>query len=299
MMPLNDIRKLIFYIFSPTSLKNYLQNRFGPDSLWRSYVNKCSTAKRTAFLLSFDCDTELDIKVISSVIDQLDGIGVKPVLAVPGQLIQSGLEIYRSLADRGVEFINHGFVQHTHVKLPERIYESSFFYDKLSRKKIIEDITKGDETLTEFLGIVPKGFRTPHFGSFQKKSDLKFLWKLLRDMGYEYSSSTTPIFGIRNGPMVIREVVEFPMTGCPSWPIKVLDSWGFRFAPNRDVREQDFINQIQLMVDSIGKGNKLIINIYADPSQVYDWPEFFEAIAKLAPYAVESYMELFESISQS
>ena len=129
-------------------------------------------------------------------------------------------------------------------------------------KEIIEDITKGDETLTELLGIVPKGFRTPHFGSFQKKSDLKFLWKLLRDMGYEYSSSTTPIFGIRNGPMVIREVVEFPMTGCPSWPIKVLDSWGFRFAPNRDVREQDFINQIQLMVDSIGKGNKLIINIY-------------------------------------
>ena len=252
--------------------------------------------ERTAFLLSFDCDTELDFEVLPQVVTKLQAIGIKPVLAVPGELIEKGKNIYKQLAASGIEFINHGYVQHTHVRLPERIYTSSFFYHKLSRDEIVQDVKMGHEAICKNLGITPIGFRTPHFGSFQKRSELQFLWRLLQNMGYEFSSSTTPGVGIRKGPLWKERILELPVTGCPSWPTKVLDSWGFGFAPSRSVEKSDYINQIEKLEEEINKGRNLLINIYADPSQVYDWPEFFEALEKLAPYNVGCFKDLIDTV---
>lgn len=275
----------------------FFQNKYFPNYLWAKYIKRCSSVEKTAFLLSFDCDTELDFEVLPQVVSKLKAIGIKPVLAVPGELIEKGKNVYKQLAASGIEFINHGYVQHTDLQLPERIYISSFFYHKLSRDQIVQDVKKGHEAICKHLGITPIGFRTPHFGSFQKSSDLQFLWRLLQNMGYEFSSSTTPGVGIRKGPLWKERILELPVTGCPSWPTKVLDSWGFGFAPSRSVEKSDYINQIEKFEEEIKRGRNLVINIYADPSQVYDWPEFFEALEKLAPYNVGSFKDLIDTVS--
>jgi hypothetical protein len=41
----------------------------------------------------------------------------------------------------------------------------------------------------------------------------------------------------------------------------------------------------------LDEGMPIAVNLYGDPSQVFDWPEFFQAMAGLAPYAVSSYAE--------
>jgi len=250
------------------------------------------------FILSFDCDTELDIEVLPAVIKRLKEIGIQPVLAVPGELIKKGTDVYHSLAKTGIEFVNHGYVQHTQLELPERVYVSSYFYHSLSRAEIRSDIVLGHKAIQEILGVSPTGFRTPHFGSFQKKSQLDFLRRLLKELGYKYSTSTTPVVGIKKGPYFKTDVLEFPLTGCPNWPIKVLDSWGFAFAPKREVTKADYLDQISLMCHEIEAGNPLFINIYADPSQIYDWPEFFEAMLRLAPYNVGRYSEIVDKVGK-
>ena len=293
----NRVRNVATKLTSPSRVLLFLQNRYFPNYLWSKYLKRCSSIERTAFLLSFDCDTELDFEVLPQVVSKLQAIGIKPVLAVPGELIEKGKNVYKQLAASGIEFINHGYVQHTDLQLPERMYTSNFFYHKLSKDEIVQDVNRGHEAICKHLGITPIGFRTPHFGSFQKSSELHFLWRLLKNMGYEFSSSTTPGVGIRKGPLWKQRVLELPVTGCPSWPTKVLDSWGFGFAPSRSVEKSDYINQIEKLEEEISRGRNLIINIYADPSQVYDWPEFFEALEKLAPYNVGSFKDLIDTVS--
>ena len=293
----HKIYKVLSKLASPSTVYLFLLNRFFPNYLWERYMKRCSSLKRTAFLLSFDCDTELDIEVIPQVVAKLQAVGIKPVLAVPGELIEKGGQVYKILASSGIEFINHGYVQHTHIELPKRIYNSSFFYHKLSKAEISQDIKMGHEAILKNLGIRPTGFRTPHFGSYQKGYQLRFLRNLLQNMGYEFSSSTTPGTGIRKGPLWKDGIFELPVTGCPSWPTRVLDSWGFGFAPARAVEKPDYVNQIGKMLENINAGRNMVINIYADPSQVYDWPEFFEALEKLAPYNVGSFKDLIDTVS--
>ena len=294
---INKIGKVATKLASPSTVMLFLQNRYFPNYLWAKYIKQCSSIKKTVFLLSFDCDTELDIEVLPQVVAKLRDIGIKPVLAVPGELLEKGKEVYKQLATSGIEFINHGYVQHTQLELPQRIYNSTFFYHKLSKNQISRDIDKGHEAICKQIGITPIGFRTPHFGSFQKNSQLRFLWKLLQDRGYEFSTSTIPGVGIRKGPLWKNRILELPVTGCPSWPTKVLDSWGFGFAPSRSVEKPNYINQIDKLMEDIEAGRNLVINIYADPSQVYDWPEFFDALEKLAPYNVGSFRELIDTVS--
>ena len=291
------IYKIAIKLTNPSMVLLFLQNKYFPNYLWTKYLKQCSSIKKTVFLLSFDCDTELDIEVLPQVVEKLQAIGIKPVLAVPGELIERGEAVYKRFADSGIEFINHGYVQHTHLQLPERIYKSNFFYHKLSRSQISQDVKKGHEAICKHLGITPTGFRTPHFGSFQKNSELQFLWKLLQNMGYEFSSSTTPRVGIKKGPLWKEQILEVPVTGCPSWPTKILDSWGFGFAPFRSVEKQDYVKQIEMLLEDIEAGRNIVINIYADPSQVYDWPEFFETLETLAPYNVGSFKDLIDTVS--
>jgi hypothetical protein len=280
----------------PFKVLSFILNHFFPRFLWNRYLKQCDSINQTAFLLSFDCDTELDIQVLPGVIAKLNKIGIKPVLAVPGELIEKGKTVYKKLSEEGIEFINHGYVQHTHLELPQRRYHSSFFYHELSNSDIREDIRLGHNAIFEHLGVVPLGFRTPHFGSYQKKSQLRFLWECLGELGYEFSSSTTPIVGIRKGPLIKGRILELPVTGCPSWPIKVLDSWNFGFAPDRSVQKEDYLSEVRRIVADIRLGRKVVVNIYADPSQVYDWPEFFEALQKLAAYNVGNFKDLIDII---
>ena len=54
-------------------------------------------------------------------------------------------------------------------------YIPNFFYDKLDKKVIENDINEGDKAIRKVLKLEPIGFRTPHFGTFQSKSHLSYL----------------------------------------------------------------------------------------------------------------------------
>src|ERR1700748_823015 len=62
--------------------------------------------------LSFDCDTDLDPPATIEVMKLLDSLGIKATFAVPGVQLERGATIYREVAERGSEFMNHGHLPH-------------------------------------------------------------------------------------------------------------------------------------------------------------------------------------------
>jgi len=259
---------------------------------WRAAA-RAAGLDRPVFILSFDCDTEKDIAVGRDVFQRLQDRGITPVYAVPGALLEHGSDFYRLLAEAGCEFLNHGQAEHCRLT-PEGRYESTFFYDKLPRDAVRADIIAGHETLKRILGITARGFRTPHFGSFQAPQELAFLHRILRELGYRFSTSTGPLWGLRHGILRnVGDIVEIPLTGCREWPATILDSWSFRFAGGR-LTERDYLRQIAGFKCLMDEGEPIFVNLYADPSQVYDWPEFFEGIGGLSRYCLPSYERLLE-----
>jgi hypothetical protein len=271
--------------------------KVSPTLLWKFFQMQCSRTglKNPKYLLTFDCDTDLDISVVTDVHKRLSTLGITPVYAVPGELLERGLSSYRALAESGVEFLNHGYKQHTFVDSNRTSYTSTYFYDELSESEVIEDIERGHETLTNLMGITPKGFRTPHFGTFQSNSQLAFLHEKLHSMGYSFSSSTSPKYSYLKGPFFNQsDLLEIPVTGTPSWPLGILDSFNFRFAGSQHFTPEIFEKELTKAHEMMQVGLLARINMYADPSQVYDWDGFFDSVAKFSPFAVSNFASYIE-----
>lgn len=271
-----------------------------PRGLWKRYAALCAGAGLTgpAFILSMDCDTEKDIEVVEEVHTKLLDRGIMTIYAVPGELLEKGSAVYGRVAASGAEFLNHGYRQHTTFDEATAEYRSFFFYDTLPPEVIQKDVEKGHESVEMVLGRTPKGFRTPHFGSFQKAAQLSRLHSLLAAMGYLFSTSTMPGKAIWEGPTSQRYgLYEIPVTGCHDWPLRILDSWSFRFAPGRRLEEEDYILQAQKLADLLDEGTPCLINLYADPSQVHDWPEFFDVMGRFAEHNVASYEGLLDRVA--
>ncbi len=257
--------------------------------------------QRTYFILSFDCDTERDIEVVEAVHTRLADSGIVPVYAVPGQLLEQGVEVYRRLAQSGAEFLNHGYAIHSRYHPHTRTYESTLFYDRLPPAAVLDDIRRGHQAHLDVLGRAPQGFRVPHFATFQQPEHLAFLHRTLHEMGYTYSSSTMPRYGLRYGPLprMHTGLYEIPVSGCYDWPLKILDSWGFRYDPNRQVSEAMYRQQLHKMAAFFASQRRVgLLNYYADPSQVYDWPDFFASMEQLAPFALTSYRRLLQEVGK-
>jgi hypothetical protein len=243
------------------------------------------------FLLSFDCDTDLDIEVVESVHDKLGKLGIKPVYAVPGELLERGRAAYGRIAATGAEFINHGWAEHTRLDRETGVYDSFLFYDRQPQDWIAADIRRGHATVTGITGRAPTGFRTPHFGSYQKQEHLVFLHSELKKLGYKFSTSTIPFWGLRHGPVLHQfGLPEVPVSGTFERPLDILDTWTHRCLGAYG-GEAGYARQYQLYRDYMASGRPLLVNVYGDPSQVYDWPGFFDAVGQLAPWAVSSYAE--------
>jgi hypothetical protein len=278
----------------PVHAAVWLAGKVNPEAL---YAHSSRLAARQGikgfkFILSFDCDTEEDIRVVEDVHARLAAMGVLPVYAVPGELLEKGAKQYGRIAESGAEFVNHGYRAHCHIDPDTGHYVSSFFYDQLPQAVIVEDIQGGHEAIRKVLGREATGFRVPHFGSFQKREDLAFLYKTLQSMGYRFSTSTMPLSGLIGGPLQFNGegLWEIPVSGCYDYPLTILDSYGFRFAPGRLVSEKNYVDQFGKLVDFFLPSDRPgLMNIYADPSQVYDWPDFFKCIQLVAAAAVGSY----------
>jgi len=272
-----------------------------PDYFRKRYARKARQQgiKRSYFILSFDCDTEKDIEVAETVHARLWDIGIMPSYAVPGELLKKGRKTYRALKDGGAEFLNHGYLSHTSHDEGTKSYVSTLFYDRLSPEQVRDDIKKGHETCIEVLGEKPKSFRTPHFGTYQKARQVKHLYAVLAELGYSCSSSTTPVTGLWHGPVIKTPhgISEIPVSGCYDYPARILDSWGFKFSPTRRLTENDYVVQFGKMVEFMSRpGSPGVLNIYADPSQVYDWPAFFECMAMTKNLKNVSFSQLIDEV---
>jgi hypothetical protein len=250
-------------------------------------------------VLSFDCDTKEDAENVLKVHDRLRDIGVSPVYAVPGEILNKDARIYRKIAESGGEFINHGFKDHTYFDAARGRYASCFFYDQQPLETVREDIVEGDRNIRSTLGIQAKGFRAPHFGTFQKPAQLRFQHGVLKDLGYTFSTSTLPLYTYRFGPAFRKfGLLELPVSGMGSMPLRILDSWSCFAAPGRRFGPDDFVREGRLAGEkfrSLGIG---LLNFYADPSHIHDRPEFFEAVAHWAQIAKPvTYSQLLAELS--
>ena len=293
------LRKLASYDFKFAA--SYVLGGVTPGFFRNQYIKKTikSGIKEKYFILSFDCDTEKDIEVVEDVHMRLNKYGITPSYAVPGELLKLGRDVYSNLNNKGVEFINHGYLSHTSYNAKDKSYLSTLFYDQLSNEMIKRDVIKGHNNFIDVFGENPKGFRTPHFGTYQKKNQLKFLYSVLNDLDYSFSSSTTPVTGMWKGAMQKQTsgILEFPVSGSYDYPARILDSWGYRFSPTRKLNENDYVEQLKKMMNFFADPNTSgIFNIYADPSQVYDWNAFFECMDMTSGLINTSFSDLIKEV---
>lgn len=298
---INISGKLNAVMKDPNFAATYALSRVIPGIFRKRYTSLARGAgfNCSYFLLSFDCDTEKDIEVVEDVHQRLGDLGIVPSYAVPGELLKQGRLVYRRLVDEGAEFINHGYLSHTSYAAATRSYTSTIFYDELTNDSVRTDIMRGHDACEEILERAPEGFRTPHFGTYQRDANLKNLYAVLSELGYRFSSSTTPVTGMWRGPVVPvgKGIVELPVSGCYDYPARILDSWGFRFSPTRKFSENDYVTQFEKVVRHFTTpGNVGVLNIYADPSQVYDWPAFFECMSMARDLTNVSFAKLLNEV---
>jgi hypothetical protein len=274
--------------------------RVAPGRVHRASASRARRAglTRRHLILSFDCDTQEDIDAAVDVHARLLDVGVVPAYAVPGALLRQGADVYRRLAETGSEFLNHGGREHTYFDHEKGRYASCFFYDEIGSDRVREDIEAGHEAVREVLGVAPQGFRTPHFGTYQEPDQLRFLHSVLSDLGYRYSTSTVPEYGLRYGPAFNRfGLPEVPVSGMASAPLEVLDSWSCFAAPDRTRTPDDFRAEAMALAHALAGGGPGVINIYADPSHVLERVEFFDAVEALRGVAEPSgYGQLLEEL---
>ena len=278
----------------------YLFGNIAPGYFRNRYVKKTKAfgVNDKFFILSFDCDTEKDIEVVKDVHQRLSALNIFPSYAVPGELLKKGKDTYRELKYNGAEFLNHGYLSHTSYLKDSKSYVSTLFYDELSPKKVKDDIVNGHKNFIDVFGEPPIGYRTPHFGSYQKSKQLNFLYSVLNDLNYVFSTSTSPAKAMWNGSIIKTSsgILEIPVSGCYDYPARILDSWGFRFSPNRKLTENDYIQQFKKMIDFFeNPSTSGVFNIYADPSQVYDWDPFFECMSMTKNLKNTSFNDLLTS----
>jgi hypothetical protein len=284
----------------------YLQKRLGyhlynmyTAPFWKKYIDHVDEIKlqKSSFILSFDCDAEEDYKVVKEMHMRLSDLGIKSTYAVPIQILQRGESEYRFLLENGAVFINHGFRKHTFWDLMKDVNASSFFYDKLPSAVWKEDIYLAHEFLSKFSNSPINGYRTPHFGTFQLKNQIKELHEELKKYDYIYSSSTTPYYLMKKGfKNKEHGIIEIPVTGSFNAPMTILDSWNYFKSPLRKHSPDNYLENISSFIDRFSKSNNLFLNLYADPSHVARSSQFYSAMALLAKSADSLFFEDFISI---
>ena len=298
-MIINKIKYLL--LNNPKLLCFLLISQISPGIInFKSYKSfKSLNLKNSYFTISLDCDTIEDLKIIPKLQNKFTDMNIYPTYAVPGELILKDKNLFKDLKSQGSEFINHGFNLHTEYNKKNKRYKSTHFYNDYTNEQIKNDITQGHEILSELLNEEPKGFRTPHFGTIVKEKTKQHIYKILKDLNYLFSTSTIPSDQFWSKPIYKKnEIIEIPITGSFDKPNIIMDSWNFKYAENRYFRKNDYSKQILKIKDYFKKKNtNFFINIYVDPSHVYYWDNFFEAINSLQQLVNINYMNFIKNLN--
>ena len=94
-------------------------------------------------------------------------------------------------------------------------------------------------------------------------------------------------------------MVEVPVTGIFSEPFNIMDTWAYFAAPDRIKTPAEYINTAQQLA-VFAHARPLLINIYGDPSHIYDKPEFFQAMSIIIKSAKNiNYTQLLEITNEN
>jgi peptidoglycan/xylan/chitin deacetylase (PgdA/CDA1 family) len=257
---------------------------------WAAYGERARAAgvDRLYLLLTFDCDTDLDIAAAPQLARELGSRGIKAGYAVPGAQLRKSPEVWRGIAGGGSEFLNHG--DRAHAEFRDGRYWPMTFYEKLSEAEVVADIEAGDRAVREVTGTAATGFRAPHFGSFQEPDQLDLLYRTVRRLGYRYCSTTTPALALSRGPVVkMNDIVELPTLGSYRHPTTLLDSW--TYLTDRvnytlgDTYAELFVETIQQMSRENIPG---ILTYYGDPSHVTGMKPFATVLDAIVRHGIPS-----------
>ncbi|MEQ8391725.1 MAG: hypothetical protein RIB30_12085 [Thalassospira sp.] len=242
------------------------------------------------FLLSFDCDTTRDPKAAIKIQTRLHSVGIRAGYAIPGELLENHWEDYRKLLDLGGYLINHGYREHAAIDPKTRKPYSTFTYRDVKSAVWQQDILDGHKTIFQLTGTTPKVFRTPHFGEFNKTSQLNELYSFLATHEYQISTSTTPVFGFLNGGAYKTQqgITELPLSGTLRKPTQLIDSWGFISAPDAIGRDA-LILEMEKYLSEFLSGKRLLLNIYFDPADIAEDNRVLDLLVRFGPFSHPGY----------
>lgn len=233
-------------------------------------------------MLSFDCDFPRDVKVLPKLVDDLDDYGLKASFACIGQWVRAFPQEHRCLVEAGHELLNH---TETHPNLYHPGYDyaraeglSKNFFNQIGAEERRREIERCHATCGEVLGVVPVGYRTPHFGSLHVND----VYPVLAGLGYRFSSSLAA--GENGGrPFKTGEGVwELPISPCPRHPFGVFDSWhGLAKTGASHRREGALAGLLSELISLVARQGGLV-NIYFDPCDMLRSGEMDRVLNELA-----------------
>lgn len=242
-------------------------------------------SKKCCVSITFDCDLEKDIKSLPILVELLDSYKIKSSFACIGKFIENYPKIHDNLLENGHEIINHTY---THPN--NEIWNPNRYFNRLTRKEQKEEIKKCEEICLKLLNYKPKGFRTPHFGNLHGC----FVYEILEELGYLYSSSVTVIntksYGLpyypckKNCKMPCDEkfdVLELPVMNCPEHYFATFDSVHCLREPfPAHSKKGEFLNLFKKALNYGYKYN-IYLNFYFDPQDVIGCKDFEEILELL------------------
>jgi peptidoglycan/xylan/chitin deacetylase (PgdA/CDA1 family) len=232
----------------------------------------------SVFVLSFDCETDRDINSLEKLLQQLDDAGVLASFAVIGELAERFPSEHQAIVSAGHEIVNHGYSEHTSIA-DDGTYTSTFLYNDLSQQQMLEEITKGSKVIEDVCGVIPVGFRAPHFGTLRVATgEVEQLHKAISESGAQYSSSMSDLEALRLGYSGDDiELLEFPLASHPNRPAAVLDSWSTVAAYGDSFVTGSLYRPLEQLLSLLnGSKSSRFASVYFDPAQVVDLPEFID-----------------------
>ncbi len=244
-------------------------------------------SKKCAVSITFDVEYDRDAKSLKKTLELLDSYGMQGSFACIGKLIEQFPREHALVAEGGHEVVNHTYSHPNHDVL-----NPNEFFNKLSKEQQEFEIAEFERVSEKILGVMPKGFRAPHFGDLNSQS----AYEILEKRGYAYSSSTV-LTKTRAGGMPFKPsrksflspahgadafgVWELPVFTCPQHFYSVFDSFHcFRTSPPAHSPEE-FLELFKKSV-LIAKQCNIAATFYFDPSDVVGVKEFEECLEFLS-----------------
>lgn len=212
---------------------------------------------RSAFTISFDCDSAGDADAIPNLLDVLDNGGIVATFGCVGHIVQEYPQIHREIVQRKHEIMNHTY---SHPE-SNRVSGSGRFR-RLPPDQLLLELGKCSDTTSLLTGQRPIGFRIPHF-TVEWRADI---YPALRASGMRYSSSTIEsVVRTKGIPFWIDGILEIPVAACPDHPFLALDTYHAlhtRFLGHRN--SEDFLRNAETLMKGVAE-NHSYSSIYLDP----------------------------------